>query len=655
MKLKRHRGLTLRYIRSLEVPVLTFVFILLLAFPASVIAQEGHLSPAEIKKLSLEELMNIEVTSVSKKPEKLSGAASAIQVITAQDIRSSGAKTVAEALRLASNLQVAQVNSSQWAISARGFNNVLANKLLVLIDGRSVYTPLYAGVFWDVQNIMLEDVDRIEVISGPGGTLWGANAVNGVINIITKSARDTQGLFVEAATGSSMPGLGSLRYGGQVNADLAYRVYGTGFKMGNTVESNGSMSNDNWSMLQGGFQVDWNLSSKDQVIVQQNTYSGRPNPDAASSAVIARGDNIEIRWNRKHSEKSNFQLQGYYDHTWRDFNNDFTEDLKTYDLDWHNEYRLGEKNVLSFGAGFRIMDHTVTNLELFRFLPGQKTLYLPNIYVQDEILLVKNKLRLTIGSKVEHNNYTGLEFQPNGRLSLTPQENQTIWTAVSRAVRTPARIDRDFSVSLAQDIPLISANEEFVSEDVLAYELGWRLQPLKNTSISVATFYNTYDNIRSVEPLTSAVYPVDFGNGVKGNTYGIELSATYQLMNWWKLRGGYTFVKKDLFVKSGSKDLNAGTAESNDPANQLLVQSTMNILSSFELGTVLRYIDKLPKPYVPNYFGLDLRVGWHLNKAIEFSLVGQDLLDRRHAEFIPSSPSSRQIERSIYGKLTFKY
>ncbi len=338
--------------------------------------QDTLLSSHSLKKLSLEELMDIEVTSVSKRPEKLTEVASAIQVITQKDIRSSGAKTLPEAFRLAPNLQVAQVNSSQWAISARGFNNVLANKLLVLIDGRTVYTPLYAGVFWDVQNLLLEDVDRIEVISGPGGTLWGANAVNGVINIITKNSSDTKGLFAEAATGSDFPGLGSLRYGGKINDDLTYRVFGTGFKLGSVRDTNGMKVNDDWRMIKGGFRLDWKASENNKLSLQANIYGGKPNPDAADTSVIARGDNIVARWNHTISEKSDFQFQAYYDHTWRDFGSGFTEDLKTYDIDWQNRYQLGRRHELTYGLNFRLMDHKVTNLELFAFLPRRKDIIL---------------------------------------------------------------------------------------------------------------------------------------------------------------------------------------------------------------------------------------------------------------------------------------
>ncbi len=611
------------------------------------------LSLTALKKLSLEQLMNIEVTSVSKHAEKLEDVASAVQVITQEDIRNSGAKTLPEALRLAANLQVAQVNSSQWAISARGFDNVLANKLLVLIDGRTVYTPLYAGVYWDVQNVLLEDVDRIEVISGPGGTLWGANAVNGVINIITKSSKETKGVFVEGAAGTSLPGLGSIRYGGNLGNKLSYRVFGAGFKLGSTLDTNGTKTKDEWPIIQGGFRLDWDASEKDKVTLQSNIYHGKPNPDAGDTAVIANGDDLLFRWNHTAQAKSDFQLQAYYDHTYRNFGNGFSEDLKTYDVDWQNRLRVGHSNELTYGINFRLMDHKVTNLQLFAFLPGHKTLYLYSAFLQDKITLIKNKLNFTIGSKIEHNSYTGFEYQPNGRLSWTPKENQTIWAAVSRAVRTPSRIDRDFYLFLTPTITFISGNDSFASEKMIAYELGWRTQPTKTLSLSLSSFYNVYDNIRSAEPGPPPFgIPVTFGNGVRGNTYGAELAIISQVNGWWQLKGGYTFLKKDLSVKPGSKDSNKGSAESDDPEHQVLIQSTINIPGGVEFGTVIRYVDKLPKPFVSDYVGLDARIGWKVNKTLELSIVGNNLLYNHRRQFIPSSPSPREIQRSVYFKVT---
>ena len=618
--------------------------------------QDTLLSYNTLKKLSLEELLNLEVISVSKRPEKINEVASAIQVITQKDIIHSGAKTLAEALRLAANLQVAQVNASQWAISARGFNNVLANKLLVLVDGRTVYTPLYAGVFWDVQNYLLEDIDRIEIISGPGGTLWGANAVNGVINIITKSAADTKGFYAEAAAGGDLQGLGSLRYGGGFKNGIAYRLYGTGFKIGNTMLGNKTNANDKWPMFQGGLRMDWNQSSIDKLSYQLNIYGGKPNPDAGDTAVIARGDNMIFRWNHKVSEKSDFQLQAYYDHTWRDFGNGFTEDLKTYDIEWQNRLQLCSRHLFTYGLDFRLMDHKVDNLDLFGFFPGHKSLYRYSLFLQDEIELIKDRLHLNVGGKIEHNSFTGFEYQPNGRLTWNPAKKHTVWTAVSRAVRTPARIDRDFALYLLPGLPYIEGSKTFRSETMIAYELGWRWQPFNNLSLSLATFNNVYDHIRTAEPGPPPNnIPITFGNGVDGNSHGIELSAIYQPNSWWNIRGGYTFLKKHLSVKSSSSDLNNGSAESNDPMHQFLVQSSMNFSNQLEVGTVVRYIGKLSAPKVPDYLGLDLRICWKINKSLELSLVAQNLLDAHHAEFIPSTPSAREIERTIYGKIICRF
>ncbi len=606
--------------------------------------------PSTLKQLSLEQLMDIEVTSVSKRPEKLSETASAIQVITGEDIRRSGATSLPEALRLATNLQVAQVNASQWAISARGFTNVLSNKLLVLIDGRTVYTPLYAGVFWDVQNPPLDDIDRIEVISGPGGALWGANAVNGVINIITRSATETQGFSGSGGGGTEMQGFGHLRYGGRLGSNLHGRVYAEGFSRDNSEEITGKAARDAWHMVQGGFRLDGNSGTKNLLTVQGDIYDGRPDPDGGSP-VLARGGNAIGRLTHTISETSNLQVQVYYDRTYRDFRNDFTEKLATYDLDLQHGFRLGKRQQLTWGLGARLMDHRTTNLVGFAFLPEHKLLHLYSGFLQDEIDLVENRLRLTLGSKVEHNDYTHWEIQPSARLTWTPRETQTFWAAVSRAVRTPARIDRDFFVDLAPGTPFI-VGDDFQSEEVLAYELGWRVRPDARVSVSLATFYNVYDNIRSVEPTPVTTIPVTFENGVRGNSYGAELAATYQVSDRWRLRGGYSFFKKDLETKPGSNDLNSATAESDDPEHQFLLQSTADLTSRLQWDFVFRAVGELPDPELPAYAGLDLRLGWKLTRRLELSVVGQNLLKAEHREFEADSPP-REVERGIYAKLTW--
>jgi iron complex outermembrane recepter protein len=606
---------------------------------------------SELRSLSLEELMNVEVVSVSRRPERLAEAASAIQIITAEDIRRSGATSLPEALRLAPNLQVAQVNGSQWAISARGFNNVLANKLLVLIDGRVVYTPLFAGVFWDVQDALLADIERIEVISGPGGTLWGSNAVNGVINILTKNARATPGLFSEVGGGSELRELVGLRYGGELTPELHYRIYGKAIRRDSTELTNGADAQDSWNSSQGGVRLDWQRS-RDSVTVQGDFYRAKPNPDGLQNVAVT-GGNLLTRWGHTFSERTDFVLTTYFDRTRRDLRNGFRQDLDTFDVDWQQRFQASARQQLVWGLEVRRMDHAITNLPLFQIRPPNEVQYQYSAFINDAITLVPQRLQLTVGAKLEDTHYTGVEYQPSIRLAWTPTERQTVWGAISRAVRTPSRIDRDFFLNLTPEIPLI-ATTDFDSEELLAYEAGWRAQPSARFSFSVAGFFNEYDKLRTAEPGPGPLnLPITFRNGVAGDSYGLELTANYQLLPNWRVRAGYTYFRKDLEVKPTSRDLNDGSVESNDPEHQALLQSTLDLGRRIELDWVARYVDRLPDPHVAAYLSLDLRLGWRVSEGIALSLVGQNLLDDRHPEFVPASPSPRDIERSFYARLTW--
>ena len=646
------RGLGASRVRPNVSACVVFVF-LLLATPA--LAQiPDNLPPARaLKGLTLEQLMDVEVTSVSRRPEKLSTTASAIQIITGEDIRRSGASSIPEALRLAPNLQVAQVNASQWAVSARGFNNTLANKLLVLIDGRTVYTPLYAGVFWEVQNVPLEAVDRIEVVSGPGGTLWGANAVNGVINIITRGAKDTQGALLEGGGGTELHGFGAVRYGGQSSSGLAYRLYAHGFGRGSTVRPDGSDARDTWGMGQGGLRLDWNSGTANAFTVQSDYYDGRPDADGRGRTV-ARGGNALGRWTRTLSEGSDLQLQVYYDRSWRDFGIGVTEDLTTYDVDGQHRFQLGRRQEVVWGLAARVMlDDTESDTSL-AFVPADKTLQLYGGFLQDEIALSGDRLRLSVGSKFEHNSYTGFEVQPSVRLAWTPASRHTVWAAVSRAVRTPSRVDRDLFAFAAPSVPLLVGGD-IQSEKLIAYELGWRAQPDPRVSVSVSTFYNDYDDLRTVEAgPPPAGLPFTLGNGLQGHAYGAELGAVYQVSDRWRLRGGYTFLKKELSLKPGSADVNGGSAEGNDPEHQFLIQSSADMPGRLELDAVLRFVDALPDPPVPSYAGLDLRLAWKATEHLELAVVGQNLLYGARPEFNTDSPSARQVQRGIYGRMTWR-
>lgn len=609
-----------------------------------------------LKAVPFEELFNLEITTVSKRPERLVDAASAIQVITAEEIRRSGASSLPEALRLASNLQVAQINSYNWAVSARGFNSVTANKLLVLIDGRSVYTPLFSGVFWDVQNVMLEDIERIEVISGPGGTLWGSNAVNGVINVITKNSRDTQGALVSGGAGSFVKGFGTGRYGGKFGDDIYYRVYGMGQNRGETFLRRRLQANDNWSLGQGGFRADVLPAGGANLSLQGNFYGGDMGL-ATPSDLNVDGQNLVGRWSRPLANDGEVSVQMYWDRTHRRNPGIFSEALNAYDLEAQHRFDWGERNKVIWGGGYRLMVDRVLNgpLPNFAFLPAHRTMHLFSGFLQDEIALMRDQLFLTLGSKFEHNSFSGFEFQPSVRLAWIPVPNHTLWLALSRAVRSPSRIDSELFVPANPPFLLRGGGDRFESETVIAYELGYRTELAKRITASLSGFFNDYDDIRSAEPIPGAPGQFIILNGLAAKTYGVELSLTWQATAWWQLRGGYTFFKKRISL-SGSNDINGGRGEGNDPHHQFLIQSMINLPANFEFDSVLRYVDNLNQlgPLVPSYVALDLRLGWRPTPDWEFAIVGQNLLEKRHGEF--GTPTARQdIPRSVFGKVTWKF
>ena len=607
-----------------------------------------------LKKLQFEQLFDIEISTVSRRPERLVDAASAVQVITAEEIRRSGASSLTEALRLAPNLQVAQVSSSQWAISARGFDSTTANKLLVLIDGRTVYTPLFSGVFWDVQNVMLEDIDHIEVISGPGATLWGSNAVNGVINVITKSARDTQGALVSGGGGSFLRGFGNARYGDKIGEDVYFRAYGMGFDRDNTFFRNRRAADTAWFIGQGGFRADWLPAHGANVSIQGNFYGGDIGQTGPGNVTVD-GQNFTGRWNHPLAGNSDVSLQLYWDRTRRRIPGSITEVLNTYDMEFQHRLSLGERNRLIWGAGYRFMHDDVANGQALAFLPGHRNLHLFSGFLQDEITLLRDRLVLTVGSKIEHNVFSGFEFQPSARIAWMPVMNHTFWAAASRAVRTPSRIDTEIFVPRVPPFLLRGGGDRFDSETVLAYELGYRTELANRIGLSISTFYNDYDDVRSVEPLSGAPGQLIILNGLRAHTYGAELSIAWQALDWWRLRGGYTYFAKDMHL-GRSRDVNQGRGEGNDPHHQFLIHSMINLPASLEFDSVLRYVDNLNQrgPVVPSYVSLDLRLGWRPTPGWEFAIVGQTLLDKRHAEF--GAPATRQeIPRSVFGKVTWKF
>jgi iron complex outermembrane receptor protein len=621
--------------------------------PVRADADSGTLSTSALKRLSLEELLDMEVTSVSRRPEKLSGAAASIQVITADDIRRSGARSVPESLRLASNLEVAQINSHDWAISARGFSALTANKLLVLIDGRTVYTPLFAGVFWDMQDVLLEDIDRIEVISGPGATLWGANAVNGVINIVTKPARDTQGGLISAGAGTELDHFAKVRYGGAHGEDMHFRFYAKEFNRDSSELASGRSAADDWHMAQTGFRADWNTAANQQITVQGDAYQGELGQLARGDAGLS-GANVIGRWSRQFAAGSELQVQMYYDYTYRRMPGSIGETLHTYDADLQHRWQTANGHQVVWGLGFRLIDDTMRNAPTVAFLPAQVSHQWFTGFIQDEMPLLDERLLLTVGTKVEHNDYTGFEIQPSLRLAWPINANHTLWSALSRAVRTPSRVDHDLFAP-ANPPFAIAGGAGFESETLLSYEVGYRVQTQRRFSVSVATFYNDYDNLRSLERTNPpAPFPVSIGNGLEGESYGAELTADWSITSNWQVRAGYTGLRIDLRPRPGSTDASGGSSESHDPEEFWSVRSMHDFGNDWAFDLVYRHVSRIANQAVPAYGELNARLAWQPTQHLEAAFMGQNLLRPRHAEF--SSPNSRrQIERSISGEITWRF
>jgi iron complex outermembrane receptor protein len=636
-------------------------------------ADMGAASTGELKQMSVEELMDIQVTSVARHPESLQQAAAAIQVITHEDIRRSGASSITEALRLAGNLDVAQKNAHDWGISARGFNSALANKLLVMIDGRTVYTPLFSGVFWDAQDYLLEDIERIEVISGPGGTLWGANAVNGVINIITRSAADSQGVYAEGGGGTQLQEFAGARYGGMLASDVSFRVYAKYFDRDDEVFADGTRAGDGWHRAQGGFRFDSDASHPDTFSAHGDFYEGHEGLSTGGAAQTA-GGNLVGRWSHVFTADADFSLQSYYDRTHLLLPivpfvlngielapaGILHDELSTYDIDFQHRFSLGQRHHIVWGASYRFTHDVVENAPAIAFLPNRLDRNLVSAFLQDEIAL-STDLALTVGSKLEHNDYTGFEIEPNVRLQWSWTPNQTLWSAVSRAARTPSRIDRDLTEPAPPTITVLKGNRNYGSEYVTAYELGYRGEISSRMTGSLSTFYNEYRDVRSASITPGTIIPLFFANNIAGHTDGLELSVRYQLAQFWALRVSYDYLQESLHVRPGQFDLSNAQNETADPRHQVAVRSSMSLAAHLELDASLRWVDALHFPSasfasgeVPNYFELDTRIGWVFER-VELALVGQNLLHNHHPEYGFPDPAREEIQRSVYGKISWRY
>ena len=596
-------------------------------------AHSAPLQTAALADLSLEQLSNLVVSSVSGRSESLDRAPASVYVITGEEIRRSGRTSLPEVLRLAPNLDVAQVDANQYAISARGFNNPLANKLLVLIDGRAIYTPLFSGTFWEVQDVMLEDIERIEVISGPGATLWGANAVNGVINVLTRRADATQGVTASMRAGTTQNDVAS-RYGGALAGGGHYRVYGKAVRREDTRLEGGGSTGDAGEQAQGGFRADWGREGHGFTL-QGDAYDGAVNGQGRDYS----GLNVLARWSRDLGDGAALTVQGYFDRTTRNHFGLFKEDLETTDLDLRHALGRSGAHRLLWGLGVRHYDDSVTNSPGLAFLPANRGLDRRQVFLQDEIALGRD-VELTLGGKVESNSYTGNEFLPSARLGWRLDPRRLLWASATRAVRAPSRIDREFFA------PPVAGGPEFRSEIVKVYELGWRAQASRRVSYSVTLFHNDYERIRSAQ-LTPA--GIEVTNDREGSAYGVEGWGTWNATDRLRFGAGFVSQRFDLRDRPGVAGL-LPSGEGDDPPYWVKLRASVDLAARWQADFFLRHYATRPNPQVPDYTALDARVGWRPTRDAEISLMLQNLGERRHVEW--GAPGARaELERAVFLQL----
>ena len=661
---------------------------ILASLSTALAAQSPDSSLTDFSTLDLDELALVRVTSAARRPETLSNTSAAITLISGEDIRRSGVSNLPEALRLLPGLAVFQTGTRDWAVSARGFHQQSSNKMLVLIDGRVVYSPIFAGVFWDMQRVALEDVDRIELIRGPGAALWGANAVNGVINVVTRPAGETAGGFAALTAGTNDQAQVDLRYSGRVGQRGAGRAYALASTEGGSDRPAGGSGGDDWQFGQGGFRTDF-ARANDLFTVQGDGYVGGggqqlvlpiPSPPFASLAdedLEVHGGNLLGRWSRRVSRRSDLALQAYADYAVRTQPSQFGHiGVTTIDFDFQHHLGLGRRHDILWGLGYRLIRDKVDGAFAISFDPPSRHVNLITGFVQDEVAVVQDRLTVNLGAKFEHNSFTGFELQPTARILWTPSPSTTVWAAVSRAIRTPSRIDSDLRlVARVFDAPPITRVEALGSdmleaEALLAYEVGYRIAPHARLSLDVSAYYHDYNRLRSVAPgppvLDAGVLvrPFIVGNQAHARSYGGTASATVRASPGWRIRASYTYLNLTAGLDEGvvpgtMADINPGL----NPSHQFGVWSSLDLPWNLELDLIGQYVSELEGMQsvgdeVEEYVQADARLGLAVTPRIRLELIGRDLLSRRQVEFFQSvtNPSrGGAIERQVRARLSWTF
>ena len=640
--------------------------------------------PSDLTQASLEELLNVQVTSVSKKDQALFKTGAAVFVITQEDIRHSGASNIPDLLRMVPGVDVARIDANTWAISIRGFNTRYSDKVLVLIDGRSVYTPSFSGVYWDHLDVPLENIERIEVIRGPGGTVWGANAMNGVINIITKSSKATQGGELSAGTGTEESAQGMIQYGGRIGQTGTYRAFGHYSNTGASTLSGGENGADAWRRFHGGFRSDWDLTPRDSFMVQGDVSQNSEGQtltevlDNHLPAVATFNDRIGVtagdflaRWNHILANGSEFSLQAYYDHFDR-LDEAIDEKLTSVDIDFEHHLALGSRHDIVWGLDFRQYTDSLTPGFDVSFTPPRRSFSLYSFFFQDQIALTKS-LALTIGSKTEHNDYSGFDWEPGAQLVWSPGRHHLFWASASQAVRQPSLMDS----SIQYDITTVPFNNSFgvltllgnpkiTNEQLRDYEVGYRAQVGKRFSIDLDLFRSYYQHLETSEPgdpfavdtpgPPHYVLPLYVNNLARAQTYGGEMSANWDATSHWRLSAGLSLLRMNVNKDFNSQDSAVQGTAGDTPEHQFQIRSALRLKHNLDWDTSLYFVGKLTEDAIPAYARLDTRLGWHIGESVELSLVGQNLLTPRHIEFGNAfEVDHTQVERAALVRLTWRF
>lgn len=655
--------------------VFSLAALLFLPVPATVYGQNAQSaalapppgSPQQLKSLSLEQLGNVEVVTYNKTPSKLLKTPAALYVITSDDILRSGATTIADALRLAPGVEVGRMSSDYWAVGIRGLQNNFSKSVLVLIDGRNVYTPLFAGVYWDVQDLPLEDIDRIEVIRGPGGTIWGPNAANGVINIITKKSSDTQGVTADALAGTEDHTIDDLQYGAAARSRLSYRVFGRGFQRAHEYHTDG-INEDAWHQERVGFRSDYG-SGRDNYFVEGQAYRGDAPRIVGTTPLYdeTSGGDINMRWERALKNDAGFYVQAYFDRTLRTDPAFLGESRNTIDIEFVHHFNLWSHQQFSYGGALRWSPYLTTDkFPLEGFAPPGGTDHVHTGFVQDEIRM-NDQLSITVGTKFSHNNYSGFDLQPSARVLWSPDGRQSVWAGITRAVTTPSDLEENqiLEDSAGNLVIQVLGNKRFKSEDVIGYETGYRVQASDRFYADLAAFWNEYSQLQSFSaPVVSAsggdtYITINYENQITGHTTGFEFAPTVLIQAWWRINANYSFVSSTFSANGPTSDISSSgsvaTYERSSPRHQVFLQSKIDLPSRFQFDQMYRYVSALPAQKVNAYQTMDLRVARPLGHNFLLEAVGQNLFQNHHYEWGTGDPTQPLvgIYRAAYIQLSF--